>query len=921
VHLQEKQMLKLKDISKVYGEEDNKVVALDNISLDFADTGLTSILGASGCGKTTLLNIIGGLDKYNFGELIINGVSTKQYKNADWDTYRNNNIGFVFQTYYLIPHLNVLENVMLAMDLSGENSLEQRKRALDVLEKVGVKDQAKKKPKQLSGGQAQRVAIARALVNNPDIILADEPTGALDSENSVQILALLKEISKNSLVILVTHNNELAEQYSDRIIKLSDGKVISDENINKENSIDNTIIEESLKKQKKPTMKMRSAFKMSLKNLYYKLGRTAITSIAGCIGVVSIAIILAFNAGFSSYAKSFERDSLAKYPISVSKSDSKIVDMMDKIAKGGDIDTSVIDMNQILDMLKDEEQSKVAYTDEQKIFMQEQISAMMRNTSNLFKSNDTKLLKEYVDANFDNSLATVKYDYNLNLNVFRTDMKKDSISDYTKLNPYSDRLINSFDQLMSLMGGKGSDALSDKDLEDIITIMNSLNVWDMMVNEDNVLNSQYKVIGGTLPKNEPQDGVYEIALVVDKYNQITDNMLYALGYIELMGMFSDVLSKFLNVEIKSTLPEEYSFDDFIGKEFKLVLEKDLYKMNADNNLYEAVTKKAESIQNITENAITLRISGILRNKENVTNGSINGVIGYTESLAKHIINQTNESELIKAQRENYATYIQKTTNEELISLQKAMKDGDIKQEDLTMEQNMLLFNAMSAKITSVITGEKIEEAEYQRMLKRFGAEDINSPETIYFYPKSVDAKDGIVSFVDEYNAEMRAMLDSGATDTDNSVEYVNELNDIMNSLTGMINTITYILIAITCLAVIVSLFMVGIIMYLSVQDRTKEIGILRSMGARNFDILTIFNTETVCLGLISGGIGIALSYILKYPINAILKAYLGISNLIQPIWWNSLLLIAASVILTLISGVIPAIVASKKDPVVALKAE
>jgi putative ABC transport system permease protein len=580
-------------------------------------------------------------------------------------------------------------------------------------------------------------------------------------------------------------------------------------------------------------------------------------------------------------------------------------------------------MNQILNMLKDEEENKKAYTDEQKIYMQEQISAMMRNTNNLLKSNDTRLLKEYIDDNFDNSLATVKYDYNLNLNVFRSDLKGDILTGYTKLNPYSDRLINSFDALMSIFpGGKGSDMLSDKDLEDIITVMNSINVWDMMVNDNDVLNSQYKVLSGALPKNEVQeDGTYEIALVVDKYNQITDNMLYALGYIELMSMFGDVLSRFLNMDIKSTLPQEYSFDDFIGKEFNLVLEKDFYNLNPDNDLYEAVTGKANSVQNITQNSVNLRITGILRAKENVSNGSINGVIGYTESLAKHIIDETNQSDLIRAQRQNYDNYIDKTTNKEVVALQKAIIDGDIKKEELTMPQQILLANALSAKITSVITGEKIEEAEYQRMLKRFGAEDINSPESIHFYPKSVDAKDDVVDFVEKYNTEMRSLYENGLSDTDNSVEYANELNDIMNSLTGMINTITYILVAITCLAVIVSLFMVGIIMYIAVQDRTKEIGILRSMGARNFDILTIFNTETLCLGLISGGIGIALSYILKYPINAILKAYLGISNLIQPIWWNSVLLIAASVLLTLISGVIPAIIASKKDPVVALKAE
>jgi putative ABC transport system permease protein len=388
-----------------------------------------------------------------------------------------------------------------------------------------------------------------------------------------------------------------------------------------------------------------------------------------------------------------------------------------------------------------------------------------------------------------------------------------------------------------------------------------------------------------------------------------------------MQMFGDVIKNFLKVDIKFNLQTEFDFDEFVGKEFKLLMEKDFYKYNSVSGRYEKITNSIQSTQNLTEKGINLRISGILRTKENVSSGSINGVIGYPESLARRIIEETNESELIQAQRAAYADYIQKTTNEEVLALQKALANGEIKQEDLTMPQKMLLAAAMTAKITDVTTGEKLEEAEYQRMLKRFGAVDLDSPEEILFYPKSVEAKDKIVEFIESYNAAARLAVENGETDIDNSIEYTNELNDIMNSLTGMIDTITYILIAITCLAVIVSLFMVGIIMYISVQDRTKEIGILRSMGARNFDIMTIFNTETVCLGLISGCIGIALSYILKYPINAVLKAQLGISNLITPIWWNSLILIGASVILTLVSGIVPAIVASRKDPVVALKTE
>lgn len=669
-------------------------------------------------------------------------------------------------------------------------------------------------------------------------------------------------------------------------------------------------------------MRADSAFKISIKNLYYKMGRTILTSIAGCIGVVSIALILAFNTGFSSYSKEFEKNSLSKYPITISKSDSKFVDLMAKVAKGDKIDTSVIDMNQILDMLKDKDINLTQYTDEEKIFLEKQISALLDNSDNLFKGNDTSLLKKHIDENFDFSLATIKYDYGINPNVYRIDMDDDKFYGYTKINPYSERIFDSFDAFAPFLGANSSDLLSDKDKDDIIAMMNSLNVWDVMVNDKDVLNSQYDVLAGRLPDNsEEKNGVYEIVLVVDEYNRLTDNMLYALGYIELLNLFTDVINKFLGIGLKNTIKSEYDFNEFIGKEFKLLPKIDYYELNTENGLYDEIIEKKKLENIIQEKALTLRISGIIRTKKDVASGSINGVAGYTESLAKYIINKTNTSQLVIDLQKNYSEYIQKTANKEVVALQEDIKKGKIKVEDLELNQQLLLAEAKNAKMKNLITGEYIDEIKYHALLNQLGAEDLDSPDIIYIYPKSVQSKDSVVSFIENYNKEMRSLYENEEYNTDYSVEYSNELNDIMLSLSSMINTITYILIAITCLAVVVSLFMVGIIMYISVQDRTKEIGILRSMGARNIDIMMIFNSETVLLGLISGIIGIALSYILKYPINAILKSLLGISNLIQPIWWYSLILIGSAVVLTLISGLIPAIVAAKKNPVIALKTE
>ena len=938
-------MLKLKEITKVYGQGENEVYALKGLDVEFTENGVVSVLGASGCGKTTLLNIIGGLDKYTDGDLIIDNVSTKDYKNADWDKYRNNNVGFVFQNYYLIPHLSVLENVMMAMDLSGVNHEEQKRRALDALEKVGLKDQIKKRPKQLSGGQAQRVAIARAISNNPKIILADEPTGALDSENSEHVLELLKSLGKEAIVIIVTHNSELADKYSDRIIKMKDGLIISDkkvscDTVNQKAEIVEEKIEpktaeiKTVKKSKRPTMGFFSAFKNSLKNLFYKKGRTILTAIAGCIGVVSISLILALNSGFNAYAINYQKESLSKYPITVNKTQSSIADIADLVNQMSGNDFSTLDTYAIMNILGEDKTTMQEYTDEQKVYVEKLITGLGNSLDDLMKENDTTLFKQHVDENFNSSCATIKYDYDLDLNVYSINTKN-NIPSYTQICPFGTRTSNSLSELntvLSLMGLK----LGTNDIKNIQAALDNINFWDAMVDNEEVISSQYDLISGSWPKDDLENNVYETVLVVDKYNRVSDASLYALGYIEFSDMLqslllnsTDIIKKLTGADfslmIGKELDLEYEFNEFLGREFKIMLNSDYYALN-ENGMYENKKDDALYMRSAISNGATVKISGIVRLKNTVSSGCINGDIGYTQNLVNYIINETLNSDVVKAQKAEYEKYMLNVSSpqyQEYLNLLTELSNGNKTMETLTQEEKTIFLTCSSYKIKSVVVtyADMTETSSYDTLMLDLGVKDTNEPNSILFYPENLEAVTQIEQFIDEYNVAMKAKYDNGETITNNTIEYQNELDTIMNSMTEMISTITYILIAVTCLAVIVSLFMVGIIMYISVQDRTKEIGILRSMGARSIDILNIFNTETMLLGFFSGVLGVAISYALMPVANTLLASYLSMTNLMQPIWWHSLILIGASIILTAISGLAPAIMASKKDPVLSLRTE
>lgn len=928
-------MLKLIDIVKTYGEGENAVNALKGINLSFPEYGVTSILGASGCGKTTLLNIIGGLDKYTSGDLRIDNVSTSNFKSADWDTYRNHNVGFVFQNYYLIPHLSVLENVMLALDLTGISADEQKRRAKDALQKVGLEDQLKKKPKQLSGGQAQRVAIARAIVNNPKIILADEPTGALDSENSVQVLDLLRNLGRESLVIIVTHNAELAEKYSDRIIRMLDGNVVSDEIINE---IKNDFVDRSTtqaKKTKKPNMGIFSALKNSLKNLYYKKGRTIITAIAGCIGVVSISLILALNSGFNAYASNYQKESLSKYPITVNKTQSSIDDISGIVSNMSGNDFSTLDTVAIMDILSNDKSSMTAYTEEQKVYIEKLITGLGASLDDLMKENDTTDFKKYVDENFDTSIATIKYDYDLTLNVFNQKINENGLTTYSQICPLGTRTANSLDSLNSFLSLIGL-RLSTNDINNVRAALDNIDFWDALVSDESVLNSQYDLLSGRWPVDDKENDVYEAVLVVDKYNRISDASLYALGYIEFMDLLQsllvnskDILSKLVGADIDLNLGKEldleYDFNEFIGKEFKLLLESDYYSINEDG-LYENKKNDKAFVNAQLNNATTVKISDIVRLKNTVSSGCINGDIGFSDNLVTHIIDSTIASDVVKAQTAEYEKYMELVATEqyqEYLNLLTALSKGDKTMDNLSPEEQMLFVTQGAINIKSVVSGREnmTDVSGYDTLMLDLGVKDKDEPNSIMFFPTNVEAVKSIESFIADYNVIMQEKYDNGETQFNKTIEYKNELDSIMNSLTDMISTITYILVAVTCLAVIVSLFMVGIIMYISVQDRTKEIGILRSMGARKLDIMNIFNAETMLLGLLSGLLGVTIGYAISPLANMLLTSYLDISNLIQPIWWHSLILIGASVILTALSGLAPAIMAAKKDPVVSLKTE
>ena len=1049
-------MLTIKNISKKYKTGDLVQVALDNVSLNLRDNEFVSILGPSGSGKTTLLNIIGGLDRYDSGDLIINNVSTKDYKDSDWDSYRNHTIGFVFQSYNLIPHQTVLANVELALTIGGISKQERRKRALAALDEVGLKDQAHKKPNQMSGGQMQRVAIARALVNNPDILLADEPTGALDTQTSIQVMELLKKVAKDRLVVMVTHNPELAEEYSTRIVRLKDGVIIDD--------TDPYIVDEQqeakYKNLGKASMSFAKALSLSFNNLLTKKGRTILTAFAGSIGIIGIALILSLSTGFQNYINKIQEDTLTSYPLTIysesSDATSTLLSMVSSKDEGGEGDI-VVEKKYMTDML-----STVG-------------------------SNDLKSFNEYLSTNYDkvkDDISLIDYSYSVQPLI------------YTK-NEFGLTQLNPSSLISSLMGGQSSM---------MSTSMTS--VFNEMADEDTIKES-YDMLAGTWPTNYD-----EVLIVLPDSHQISDLLVYSLGLkdsSELKSMVSKIMN---NETVEDTSePLQLTYDDLMNIPLKLVNASDTYKYNSKYNIYESMKDDEDFMNNLYKKSTDLKVVGIISAKEGSTSASLMSGVAYTKELTDHVIEQASESEIVKKQLLNKdinvfsnksfddesdetgldfqdmisidkdmlssafgvevseddissmttgymseisssittdtskaktsfdnalnsivkgmlndyidknadsTTHVATITTDQVESVVSTYLAGEEAQKILTELETQYLIpkdtyvsifeqlckgvlngyisssqdgspvvlaaqmvdplvetlnQQASVQATSATMASKMTEAVMQKSilskvgeltqelmgslssafqvdqdkiakafqfnmsedelmrlietlsstsveqnadtnLTSLGYQNVEEPTSISFYFKDFESKERFVDFLDDYNQQMEKQ------DEDKVITYTDITGILMSSVKTIVDSVSYVLIAFVSISLIVSSIMIGIITYISVLERTKEIGVLRAIGASKKNISSIFNAETFIIGLISGSLGIGVTVSLIPIINSVIHNVTGNMDINAVLPINAaLILVLLSVILTLISGLIPAKQAAKKDPVLALRSE
>lgn len=857
-------MLKLKDICKEYKMDELTIHALDNINLEFRKNEFVSVLGPSGCGKTTLLNIIGGLDRYTSGDLFINSTSTKDYKDKDWDSYRNYSVGFIFQSYNLIPHQTVLENVELALTLANVSKKERRARAIEVLEKVGLKDQIKKKPTQMSGGQVQRVAIARALINNPDIILADEPTGALDSETSLQIMELLKKISEDKLIIMVTHNPELAEQYSSRIIHLLDGKVIMDTAEYHEE--DNLSMDELLHKRKEQkekikakkakskiksrrvSLKFTTALSLSLRNLLTKKFRTILTAFAGSIGIVGIALILSLASGVNDYVTKIEKNTLSTYPIELTE--------------------STVDMSSMFLTATGSKQDNNPYK-ETAIYSENVMTDMLSMLSKQVSKNNLKAFKEYLEKNPNSAIADIMYGYNLKMNIYsKTEDGK----------------------IVQVLPGTVMESLNMSMGNSPMSAMSSMEVFVKVPNMDRLKNyGNYELLAGSWPKS-----ANEVMLVVDQNGKIFDYTLYTLGLLD-------------QSELKVMLEKLYKSEEFetksVGFDYQELLNLDLRILSSTDNYSKVEEKwlnlsdKSEHIENIYDKGIDLKISGILKVTDDNTTSSI---IYYSSDLENLVIDKINNSKIVQEQLNH--PDINVFTGEEFTSAI-----------DLNSPEYSNLTDIEKAYLSSLST---LNGGSLEDNLKTLGYVDKASPISIKIYPQDFEAKDEIKTMIDKYNETKR----QEGNDAD-VISYTDIVGAMMASVTSVVNIISYVLIAFVSISLIVSSIMIGIITYISVLERTKEIGILRSLGASKRDISKVFKSETLIIGITAGLLGIGITLLLLIPINNIVYSLTDIASLAQLHPYAAVALVAISAILTLIAGLMPAKYAANKDPVEALRVE
>lgn len=878
-------MLQLKNIVKDYVSGDTTVQALKGIDITFRDSEFVSILGQSGCGKTTLLNIIGGLDQYTSGDLIINGRSTTKYKDSDWDTYRNHTIGFVFQSYNLIPHQSVLSNVELALTLSGVSKAERRKRAVEVLEKVGLGDQIHKKPNQMSGGQMQRVAIARALVNNPDILLADEPTGALDSATSIQIMELLKEISKDRLIIMVTHNPELAEKYSSRIVRLLDGKV-TDDTMPYEPT-DSRVTENNkakrVKKKKGTSMSFLTALSLSANNLMTKKGRTLLTAFAGSIGIIGIALILALSSGFQSYIKKVEEDTLSSYPIA--------------------IEEEQVDYSSMMSVFMGQHVGEASEKEDGKIYSNNIISEMLNSMMSQVKVNNLADFKKFIeDRNngFDELVSDIQYGYSTTLNIY----KEDTSDGIVQVNPST--VLDTIG-MGQLSGMSGSSMMNSSMMGG-----GSWDVWSELIGNRTLLESQYDVIAGRWP-----DAYNEIVLIVDENNEISDYALYALG-LKDQNEVADTMTRLAKGEEVVSYKTEYTYEDILDLRYRLIVNTDFYSYNEENDCYTDVRDDEDSYRAAIADGIQLQVVGILRPDPDAVTGAVSGSVGYTSALMEYVINQINASDIVKKQAAAPETDV-------ITGLPFTKEGEEVEMENtfdittLTPEQQAYLASLSQEELDTLMASymqPTTSSATYEGNMEAFGVADLEKPSSIMIYPVDFASKDMISDKISEYNDAVRAEGREEAV-----INYTDYIGLMMSSISTIINAISYVLIAFVAISLVVSSIMIGIITYISVLERTKEIGILRSIGASKHDISMVFNAETLIVGFVSGAMGIIVTMLLIIPINAIIKNLSGISNVAGLPWLAALVLVLISMALTFIAGLIPAKMAAKKDPVVALRSE
>lgn len=867
-------MLKLTNITKVYGKDIDKVEALRGVNVEFRRNEFVSILGPSGCGKTTLLNIIGGLDRYTDGDLVIENLSTKEFRESDWNNYRNKKIGFVFQSYNLIPHLSVLKNVEMALTIAGVDPSSRKKRALSVLQKVGLSDKANKRPNQLSGGQMQRVAIARALVNEPEVILADEPTGALDSESGIQVLDLLKEVANDRLVIMVTHNGDLAEKYSTRIVRLVDGVVVEDSKpfdscvelddcpelnaepeikLNKKGRspskaqriIDKAriLVKNKKKAGEKTSMSFGTAITLSFRNLLNKKGRTIITSVASSIGIIGIILILSLSAGASAYIRKLEENSLSQFPIN--------------------IEANSVNFSSMVQILMNETSDREKYPDTETIYTKKVVGNLfdqiINNGAEFFSQNDLPAIKEYIEAHKEElkEFGYVKYNYGTQLNVYCNHVEAE---EYMKTNPF----LDSMESLLPSMG------IPTSMISVVRPYANMILVWDEMMDNPQLLQKQYDLVGSNSKWPTAAD---EVVIVVNERNEIDDYALFALGVKgedEIAGAFLGQDDSFSN--------STFTAEQLLGVEYKLATPADYYYLSDhDDNpetdpVWDVRPKTAKTVDFVEgqdfegrDNTISVKVVGVLRPKQGANVTSINGMIGYMPELNDLMIERATNHPAVIAQQ---------------------------------------------ASDTNIVTGAALSAGQKAALLKSMGMIDTSNPKSIQLYSNSFEDKDKLVAFIDRY-----------ADENEDKIKYFDQLDLVMGYVETLTQTITAVLVGFSAISLVVSSIMIAIIIYTSVLERRKEIGVLRSLGARKMDISNVFNAESSLIGFLSGLIGALIAFLIILPVNAILYNFLDVQNLIKMEWWHVVMMLGISTTLSLMAGFVPSRIAANRDPATALRTE